>query len=136
VRRPAGRSQPSNGGLQRALRKPLQADCAQGPAAEAERVVGTERIQFNVMLLTCNVCSSACGVAQRVAETAQNHNGALTIATNAVAVAPRGAWGTTGPKRSVVKGQEYLADLRSSTEEGRDDRAMPGWAQRKASVPV
>ncbi|OSS53019.1 hypothetical protein B5807_02766 [Epicoccum nigrum] len=85
---------------------------SKGPAAEAERVVGTERIQFN------------------------NHNGALTIATNAVAVAPRGAWGTTGPKRSVVKGQEYLADLRSSTEEGRDDRAMPGWAQRKASVPV
>ena len=35
-----------------------------------------------------------------------------------------------------MKGQEYLADLMGSTEEGRDDRTMPGWAQRKASAPV
>ena len=31
----------------------------------------------------------------------------------------------TGPKRSVVEDQVYLADLESSTEEGRDDRTMP-----------
>lgn len=85
MRRPAGRSQPSyaqreaicqaglppgNGGLQRALRNPLQADCAQGPAAELRQSV----------LLACSVCSNACCVAHRGAETEQNHNGALTLA--------------------------------------------------------
>ena len=74
----------------------------------------------------------------RAAETAQNHNGALTLAMPLLGVDSRCAGGTTttGPKRRMVEGLEYLADLVRSTEEGRDDRAMPGWAQRKASVPV
>ncbi|KAJ4984586.1 hypothetical protein SVAN01_09908 [Stagonosporopsis vannaccii] len=44
VRRPAGRSQPSNGGLRRALREPLQADCVAGLAAEAAGVAGLRRL--------------------------------------------------------------------------------------------
>jgi hypothetical protein len=54
VRRPAGRSQPSNGGLRRALREPLQADCAR----EGD-------LEQSVILLACDALGDRCCVAVR-----------------------------------------------------------------------
>ena len=93
VRRPAGRSQSSNGGLRRALREPLQADCAR----EGD-------LRQSVTLLACNAsqknrCCVAVRCSRNMVETPQLLRLTLLIPLLVSIRAGR----TTGPKRRAVR---------------------------------
>lgn len=128
VRRPAGRSQPSNGGLRRALREPLQADCAPGLTSEAEGVADVRRLWKRVLCLV--------EVQQRQQRRTVSLGPVGRPPVEAVAAVDYRAGRTTGPERSAVNGQGDLADLVCSSDKGRDDRTTPCWVQRQASAPV